>query len=58
MQTLAGEEADAAEHWRVPIDEWYKKPRWARAGMVAQLRKRGCMARWDKILNPPKKGNK
>jgi len=35
-------EAEAAREWGLSLEEWYMKPRWARACMVAQceLRKR------------------
>jgi hypothetical protein len=52
---MTAEEADAADHWHIPLDEWYERPRWARAGMVAKLRKDANLRRWDEILNPPKK---
>jgi len=47
---MRGEEADAADHWRIPLHVWYADvPRWARAGMVAQCRKRTMIARWLEI---------
>jgi len=36
-----------AKAWRLSPDEWYKKPRWARAAMVAQHDVEVSITWWD-----------
>jgi len=43
-------EMEAARAWGLTPDEWYRKPRWARAVMVAQVEERSKINWW---ANPP-----
>jgi len=46
LQGLPGEELDAADHFGIPIDDWYCRPRWARVSMIAHLRKLALVDGW------------
>jgi hypothetical protein len=52
---MTGEEMDAAHAWGIPPDEWYKRPRWERATMVAYLWKLDWSNWWREKLNERKK---
>ena len=55
LQSPLANEVDAEFAWKVPIDEWVQKPTWARAVMMAHLRKLEKSVRWREIWDKPNK---
>jgi len=50
------EEVEAAKEWHLAPDEWFEKPRWSRAVMVAQRRTRAAVDFWLMEDNKPRSG--